>query len=285
MGDILNKMLDLFTILPTGAIVTIAFVFGVIIGSFLNVYLYRFHTGKSLSGSSHCLSCGTNLKAYELVPLFSYLALRGRCRTCSSYIPTRYFLVELLTGLLFVGVVLTATDIISMFHTLVFVSILVVIAVYDIYHMIIPDELVAALLVVVLSNQLYLHILGLPLNIFHYTIAAALGASLFLMLLWRVSKGTWIGFGDVKLVIPLALFVGYTSVFSMVVLSFWIGAIIGVLILLYQKIRRRSQPHLRFLSSELTIKSAVPFAPFLILGYLAVIFFEIDVISLLSYAP
>ena len=263
----------------------LAFVFGVIIGSFLNVYIYRFHTGKSLMGSSHCLSCGTGLKAYELIPLFSYLGLFGKCRTCRSYIPHRYFLVELLTGLLFVGVVLTSADVITMFHTLFFVSVLVVIAVYDIYHMIIPDELVGALMVTVISNQLYLHILGLPLSVFGYNILAALLGSLFFMLLWRVSKGTWIGFGDVKLIIPLALMVGATAVFSMIVLSFWIGAIVGVGILAVQKIRHMTQPHRRFLPSELTMKSAVPFAPFLILGFLAVLFFQVDVISLLSYAP
>lgn len=269
--------------LPTSFIVVCSFVFGVIIGSFLNVYLYRFHTGKSLMGSSHCLSCGTSLKVYELVPLFSYLAQLGRCRTCQSYIPRRYFLVELLTGLLFIGVALTSLDVVSKLHFFIFVSILVVIAVYDLYHMIIPDELVVALLVVVFSHQLYLHILGLPLIEFAWNIGAALGASLFLMILWRISKGTWLGFGDVKLVVPLSLVVGYASVFSMVVLSFWIGAIIGLILLMVQKMRLRGQPHLRFLPRELTMKSAVPFAPFLILGFLAVFLFDINVIQLLSY--
>lgn len=274
----------LFAQFPLYGIIFFALVFGVIIGSFLNVYIYRFHTGKSLMGSSHCLSCGTALRSYELVPLFSYMALRGRCRTCRSYIPSRYFLVELLTGLLFVGAVLVAVDVLTLIHMLVIMSLLVVVAVYDMYHMVIPDELVVGLLVVVLSLQLYTHILGLPLQVFWFNIAAALLASLFFMVLWRVSRGTWIGFGDVKLVVPLALAVGYAQVFSMVVLSFWIGAIIGVGIMLWQKARRHNQLHLRFLPAELTLRSAVPFAPFLILGYLAVYFFEIDVITLLSYA-
>lgn len=275
----------IFATLPTYLIVAMTFFFGVIIGSFLNVYIYRFHTGKSLMGSSHCLSCARPLKAYELVPLFSYVFLRGRCRTCHSYIPSRYFLVELLTGLLFVGVVFTVMDFISILHYLVIVSILVVIAVYDIYHMVIPDELAASLLIVVLSNQLYLQIVGQPAMAFYYTIAAALAGSLFLILLWRISRGTWIGFGDVKLVVPLGLSIGYTSVFSMIVLSFWIGAIVGILIIGIQKLRLRGQPHLRFMAKELTMKSAVPFAPFLILGYLVVLFFGIDVVSLLTYAP
>ncbi len=274
----------LLSTLPTSLLATIAFMFGVIIGSFLNVYIYRFHTGKSLMGNSHCLSCATPLKFYELFPLFSYLFLRGRCRTCHSYIPSRYFWVELLTGSLFVGVVLTVNDIYSMFFLLATVSVLVVIAVYDIYHFIIPDELTLAVLGLVLGNQFYLHLTGVPLVNFAWNIMAALLASLFLLLLWRFSDGRWIGFGDVKLVIPLALGVGYASVFSLVVLSFWIGALVGLILLGYQKIKRRGQPHLRFLPAELTIKSAVPFAPFLILGYLTVLFWGIDVVSLLSYA-
>lgn len=235
-------------------------------------------------GSSHCLSCGHSLSPFELVPLLSYLILWGRCRACSSYIPVRYFLVELLTGVLFVAAVLTATDIMMLIHTLVMISILVVVAVYDMYHMVIPDDLVFALVCVVMSSQLYLLITGMTVATFAWNIGGALIASLFFITLWKVSKGTWIGFGDVKLIIPLALSVGYLSAFSMVVMSFWIGAVVGIGIILVQKFHRSRQPHLRFLPSELTLKSAVPFAPFLILGYLAVLFFGVNVVSLLTYA-
>jgi len=273
------------TDIPTNLLVFIALGFGIIIGSFLNVYIYRFHTGKSLMGSSHCLSCGTPLKPYELVPLFSYIFLRGRCRTCKAIIPSRYFLVELLTGVLFVTVVLVASDIVEMIFLLVLVTVLVVIAVYDFYHMIIPDELVLAILAVVFINEVYLHVMGLPIIVFAWNLLATTLGSLFLWALWRVSKGKWIGFGDVKLVFPLGLAVGYQSVFSMIVLSFWIGAIVGIILLGIQKLRKRGQPHLRFLPEELTIKSAVPFAPFLILGCLSVLFFEIDVVDLLIYDP
>lgn len=275
----------LLTDIPTSLLIFIAFGFGVIIGSFLNVYIYRFHTGKSLSGHSHCLSCGTPLKPYELVPLFSYLVLRGRCRTCKAIIPPRYFLVELLTGILFVAVVLTVSGIVEMFYLLMLVSVLVVVAVYDLYHMIIPDELVLVILSLVLLNELYLHITGLPVMVFAWNLLGALLGSFFLWALWWFSKGKWIGFGDVKLVFPLGIAVGYQAVFSMIVLSFWIGAIAGMLLLGIQKLRKSGQPHLRFLPEELTIKSAVPFAPFLILGCLAVIFFEIDVVDLLIYDP
>jgi len=273
----------IFDTLPVSFITIMSFTLGVIIGSFLNVYIYRFHTGKSLAGHSHCLSCGHGLRFYELVPLVSYVCLRGRCFKCQSYIPSRYFWVELLTGLLFVLATFTVTDTVAWFHLVIILSLLVVIAVYDFYHMVIPDELVGALLVIVLSSQLYELILGASVVVFAYNLLAAMFGSLFLAFLWRISRGTWIGFGDVKLVIPLGISVGFGAVFSMIVLSFWIGAILSLILLAYQKLKQSGQPHLRFMAGGLTMKSAVPFAPFLILGYLAVLFWHIDVVSLLTY--
>jgi leader peptidase (prepilin peptidase)/N-methyltransferase len=278
-------MLSVFSDLPVTFVIISTFIFGVIIGSFLNVYIYRLHTGKSLSGSSHCLSCGTSLKFYELVPLFSYLVLMGKCRTCQAVIPSRYFLVELLTGLLFVAVVFSVADTISLFLFWFLMSVLVVIAVYDLYHMIIPDELVLALLATAFLHEFHMLVIGLSVTTFAYDILFAFLGSLFLFMLWRMSEGRWIGFGDVKLFLPLGMLVGYTGVFSMLVLSFWIGAIIGLLLLAFQYFKKRGQPHLRFLTRELTIKSAVPFAPFLISGFLAVFFLDLDVVSLITYVP
>ena len=111
----------------------LAICFGVVIGSFLNVYIYRFHTGKSLAGHSHCLSCGRTLKWYELFPLISYLALRFRCRTCGCRIPARYFLVEALTGILFALTVTLTTNLSEVLLWWYILSVLVVITVYDLY--------------------------------------------------------------------------------------------------------------------------------------------------------
>lgn len=215
--------------------------------------------------------------------MFSYLALRGRCRTCASHIPSRYFLVELLTGLLFVGVVLTESSLWLLGIMLALVALLVVVAVYDLYHMVIPDEFVLAATALALARWLYLLTTGVPTTEFFFSMAAAVGAGLFFFLLWYVSRGTWIGFGDVKLVVPLALALGYGATFSLVVLSFWIGAGVGLVIMATQKLRLRGQPHLRLLDRELTMKSAIPFAPFLILGFLTVYLFGVDVVALLTY--
>ncbi len=269
--------------LPFSYTLIMAFLFGIIIGSFLNVYIYRFHTGKSLSGNSHCMSCAQTLNWYDLFPLLSYLYLCGRCRQCSARIPSRYFWVELVTGLLFVLVIAVVTNPLLWLPLLFMVSLLVIIAVYDIYHMIIPNELVialsAAVLVVVGYN------LGADWswwNLGSTVISGGIGFSFFAGL-WAYSKGRWLGFGDAKLAAPLGALVGLSGIFSMIVLSFWIGAGISLCLIFWQRYLSRGQRHLRFMNTPLTIQSEVPFAPFLILGFLAVYFGGVDVLTLFQY--
>ena len=262
---------------------TVAFGFGVIIGSFLNVYIYRFHTGKSLAGSSHCLSCGRDLKWYELIPLFSYLGLCGRCRTCGSRIPARYFWVELSTGVLFVLSVWLTTDIFKILLLWLIVSVLVVITVYDLYHFIIPDKPIIVLAVLAFVYLAYNHYLyPYKNNLFIYEVATALAGAAFFFVLWFMSKGKWLGFGDVKLAFPLGLLVGPVYVFSFVVLSFWIGSVISLFLLYWPKLRWGKYP-LRLTSTTLTMKSAVPFAPFLVASCLVVLFFRLNVLDLFHF--
>lgn len=261
----------------------VAFILGAIIGSFLNVYIYRFHTGKSLAGHSRCLSCGKRLRWFELIPILSYLAIRGRCRDCKSYVPVRYMLVETLTAFLFF---LTLTVTTSFFEILILwfvVSLLVVIMTYDFYHFIIPDSLTITLLTAILVLTTYGALLRpFDWTTFGFEVLFALCGSAFFLLLWVVSKGVWLGFGDVKLVFPLGLLVGGASVFSFIVLSFWVGAGVSICLLAIQR-WRRGKSHLRLVSPAITMKSAVPFAPFLISGALLTFFFKINVLSLFSF--
>jgi len=270
--------------LPPAYLIINSFIFGVIIGSFLNVVLYRLHTGKSLSGHSHCMSCGKRLRAIELVPLFSYLALRGRCKGCQAAIPSRYFFVELMTGLLFVAVVATAEDLASLLFMLVFTALLIVVAVYDYRHLIIPDDMVFLLTAVAVLQAGYLLLMSHDTLAFALSFGAAFLGSIFFYSLWYMSAGKWIGFGDVKLAFPLGLMVGATAVFSMIVLSFWVGAVVGLGILALQYGLRKWGRSGRFLKRKLTMKSALPFAPFLIVGFLIVYLAEVNVVSLLTYA-
>ena len=273
--------IQLTELFPPALLQTYAFLLGVIIGSFLNVYIYRFHTGKSLSGKSHCLSCGTPLTPIELVPLFSYLGLRGKCRTCGCRIPIRYFLVELLTGVLFLWAVLFTQNLLFLLVLWFLLALLIIITVYDIYHFIIPDALtITVTFGVVAWYGLKWLKGGYALETLGVDVMVALAGAGFLYILWYVSKGTWIGFGDVKLAIPLGWWVGASSVFSFIVLSFWIGAAVSLVILGYQRWQGRGQDHLAKGGQGLTMKSAVPFAPFLVASCVFIIFTSFNVLSL-----
>ncbi|MGH7249668.1 MAG: prepilin peptidase, partial [Minisyncoccia bacterium] len=132
----------------------IFFVFGLIIGSFLNVVILRFNTEKSFGGRSACMSCQSALAWYELIPVFSFLGLGGRCSNCKTRISIQYPLVELFTGFVFAALFLKFQEI-FFFSTPVFIltyayyavafSILIIVAVYDIRHKIIPDSLALTL--------------------------------------------------------------------------------------------------------------------------------------------
>lgn len=268
-------------ILPLWYQYTMVAVFGLIIGSFLNVYIYRFHTGKSLQGHSHCLSCGSGLKPYDLIPLVSYLVLQGRCRVCGCHIPVRYFIVELLTALLFMASYYIARDVYELIFLFIAMSLLMVITVYDIRHYVIPDTLTLVLTLVTVLWYGTLLIKGDAWIGVAWSIIAALAGTSFFFLLWFVSKGAWLGFGDVKLAFPLGLIAGPTLVFSMIVYSFWVGAAISLLIIGIGKMLR-GQVRLGMWSGQLTIKSVVPFAPFMIAGCLIVLFTKFNVLSLFS---
>lgn len=277
--------MELLTLLPLWYQYVLVGLLGLVIGSFLNVYIYRLHTGRSLAGSSHCLSCGTPLRWYELLPVLSYLSLRGRCRTCTSYIPFRYVLVETLTATLFLIEFYRHGSSYELLFSFVLMSILVMIAVYDIYHFIIPNELVAALGVVAVPMVLWSQVPGTLVEVavaLGWHAAAALAAAAFYAALWRISSGRWIGFGDVKLALPLGFIIGLPAVFSFVVLSFWVGAIMSVSYLGILQLLKRGQRHLRFQLVPLTIKSEVPFAPFLIISFLLVWWFDVSVLNIFT---
>lgn len=268
------------------------FVLGTVIGSFLNVVIYRLHTGKSLSGRSHCLSCGVHLSWYELVPILSYVAQRGKCRSCRARIAPRYLYGELFTGLLFFSVAnIFLSDAVALVLTLGIVALLVVILVYDLRHTIIPDELVLYLGVLAIVYILWSLHIGAIARPFFDMLFGAIVPAVFFGALWYISAGRWIGLGDAKLAIPLGLMLGMNDSLSMLMLAFWIGAIVGVGGLVLKQIPYSSahalyggQPSLLFLSRRLTMKSEVPFAPFLICAFLLVHLGHLDAFAIVNAA-
>lgn len=256
----------------------LVFVFGLIIGSFLNVVILRYHSGQSLAGRSHCLSCGANLSWLELFPVVSFLIQGGRCRECHCKISWQYPLVELLTGFLFVLVFFSfgaGTNLIWVVYYLVVVSLLVAVTVYDLKHKIIPDLFVflIGLLALLKPWLVFLEKKGLAFVISDYKTALLGGgiAGLVFFLLWFFSAGRWLGFGDVKLAFAVGLLLGPSKVWTAMVLAVWLGAIAGLALIVLSKTK------LFGFNKYFTIKSELPFAPFIVLGVILNLIFQINV--------
>lgn len=241
------------------------FLLGLIVGSFLNVVIYRYNTGLSVArGRSRCLACARDLRWHELLPLFSFAIQRGRCRRCFTRLSWQYPLVEALTAILFVICYWTFGISVSLLLHLVISCLSLVILVYDLRHKIIPDGLVYAFIALALVATLAQRDLLLLGN----HVLAGLLLFAFFGGLWWVSRGRWMGFGDAKLGLGVGLLLGLAGGFSAVVLAFWIGAVASLAILAYNKLSRRR---------GLTLKSEVPFAPFIILGLWLNLFFHLYV--------
>lgn len=258
----------------------IVFVFGAIIGSFLNVVVLRYKTGRSVGGRSFCFSCGKILTALELIPLFSFLFSFGKCRGCKSRISWQYPSVEFITGIVFLIIFLKvalfsafATLAALLFFWFVF-SILIAISVYDLKHKIVPDLLVF----IFGASSLLWMILSHPLDYFSTTLGVfdlLSGPILFLpfFILWYVSDGAWMGLGDGKLAIGIGWSLGFVGGVSAVILGFWIAAFVAIILLAVQKVWNKR-------GSNLSGKSEIPFAPFLVLGMLLAFLFNPDLFNL-----
>lgn len=256
---------------------------GLIVGSFLNVVVLRLHTGRSTSGRSGCMSCGTQLAWTDLIPVVSFLILRGRCRECKSAISHQYWLVELATAVLFVLVWQQGFGIVATALAFTLISLLVAITAYDIRHTIIPNKLVypfVGLAFVANTPMLGTFTLAeLPLYVL-LVIASGVVTALPLFLLWLVSRGAWMGLGDAKLALGFGFILGAYGGLMAVMLGFIAGAVIGLTLLGFGKVIK--QVPLSPTGATLTIKSEIPFAPFLILGFLLVFLFDVDVLLLVD---
>jgi prepilin signal peptidase PulO-like enzyme (type II secretory pathway) len=255
------------------------FILGTIIGSFLNVVIYRFNTGKSITrGRSICMSCNRTLMWYELIPVLSFLISSGKCRRCRSIISHQYPLVEIISGLMFVLVSYHFLPILSysqgMFITLLVASmsafsLLLVITVYDIRHKIIPDPLVYAFIVVsfvfMFINQTPGGSLFTLPSVTHILAGPALAIPF--ALLWLLSRGKAMGLGDAKLILGIGFMLGMTAGLAALILAFWTGSVVGILALF--------MGHRKF-----NVKSEIPFAPFLALGAVIAFLFNLTIFSL-----
>jgi len=224
----------------------VAFVFGAVIGSFLNVVAYRLPRGESLvSPPSHCPGCKAPVKPYDNIPIVSWLLLRGRCRSCGTPISARYPLVELLTAAAFAAVVAVRGVDDDLLLELPFVAALIALAAIDFDHKLLPNKIVYPLAVFGVVATLLVDSEQLAENLI-----AGAGGFLFLFLaVLAYPRG--MGMGDVKLAGAMGVYLG-ASVIPALLIAFLVGSVAGIAIIAREGAAAR--------------KKAVPFGVFLAIG-------------------
>jgi len=257
----------------------IIFILGLIIGSFLNAIIYRLKIKKSfLKGRSFCPFCKHFLNWQDLIPVLSFFILKGKCRYCQKKISWQYPLVELITGILFV-LIFRHLDfrfdltfgfwILDFFYYLLVSSFLIIIFVYDLRHFIIPDKIIYPAIFIVLLFRIWdlfgnwelgIGILKPVLN----PLASAIVASAFFLVIVLVSRGKAMGVGDIKLAFFMGLFLGFPDILVALFFAFLIGGIIGIGLIL---------------AKRKTLKSEVPFGPFLVTGTFIALFWGKIIVS------
>ncbi len=274
----------------------ILFVFGLAVGSFLNVIALRYRPKleaesrgsflKTIGGRSKCPVCRKTLIWYELIPIFSFLIQKKKCRHCGHLISLQYPLVEILSGLIFVFVPLSLSSSLSIVIIWLLVFLLfLLLSIIDFRQYIIPDSINLSLavlgIILIISQSLNLSIfqssfLGYYANLFDFPflnpqssilnshLFAALIVVLFFGAIILLSKGKAMGLGDFNLVAALGLIFGWPDILMILFLAFIIGAIFSVVLLIGKKKK---------------IKEAVPFGPFLIVASSLTFFFGYQIID------
>ncbi|MPW25123.1 prepilin peptidase [Alkalibaculum sp. M08DMB] len=213
------------------------FVLGIVVGSFLNVVIYRVPMKESIVlPPSHCQTCNSRLKPQDLIPIVSWIILKGRCRYCGTSVSYRYAFVEFIVGVLFVFTYIQVGIGSELIRFLLITSLLIPIIFIDIDHFIIPDQLnIFGLILFIILNLVFSFIPWLD---------AVLGATVGmvpLLVLVLLTRGNGMGLGDVKLMAMLGLFLGWELALLSLFLSFILGGFLGV-VLLITKVKGRKEP-------------------------------------------
>ncbi len=236
------------------------FIFGLAVGSFLNVLIYRLPQGLSLFGRSLCPKCRGKISWYDNIPLVSYFLLGGKCRKCHSPIGWQYPIVELTTGVLFLLIAfLFPSGLLALFYYLFIISSLIVVFFTDLRYGIIPDKIVYPAtiisLIYIILNTKYL---------IQNSLFSAVGATLFLGSFFLITRGRGMGLGDVKLAFLLGLFLGFPKIIPAFYLAFLTGAAVSSILILAGKKR---------------FGQTISFGPFLVFGTILVFFFHEKILA------
>lgn len=261
--------------------IIIFFILGLIIGSFLNAVVYRLNAVESLLERSHCPKCRKKIRWFDNIPLLSFIILSAKCRDCGEKISWQYPITEFFTGVVFAFIgnyfflsYDSASWLLTAYYLVIF-SLLIVIFIYDLKYMEIPMLVLWMGVVVTVvyflaadwqSFRLATSILDLK------TMSGVMGglvAFMFFFGLAAYSKETWMGYGDAYIGMLAGFIVGWPNIIWTLVLSFAVGAIISIGLIIARK---------------KTMKSQVPFAPFLVLSVFLIIILP-QIFPVLKYFP
>jgi leader peptidase (prepilin peptidase)/N-methyltransferase len=240
-------------------VVGLIFMFGLCIGSFLNVCIYRLPSSMSIVNPSRsiCPQCNNAISFYDNIPVFSYLWLKGRCRHCQAPISLRYPLVELMTGIISVDVFFMFGLTFSGLIYFIFISSLLVITFIDIDHKIIPDVITIPGIPIGLAASFVL-----PAMTFKASLLGLLaGGGSLLIVAWTynlITRKEGMGGGDIKLLGMIGTFIGWKGVLFTIFAASVAGTFVGVLVMLVK---------------GKDLKFAIPFGPFLSIGAMSYLFF------------
>lgn len=249
--------------MPQPLLIVYLFVLGVSIGSFLNVLIDRLPKDKKITGRSSCDFCHRKLAWLDLVPVFSFIFLGGACGYCKKKLSYYYPIVEITTGLFFVLSWLYMDPIQKGFYNdtavkilyLGIISILIVIFFTDWKYQIIPDQIQISFFL--LTAVLFIAY-GLSLQEISYHVLGGFIVLLPILIIFLLTKGRGMGFGDVKLAFVIGFFLGIKNGLTVIYIAFILGAIIGILLILLKQKK---------------LKSKIAFGPFLVAGIFTLLFF------------
>ena len=228
---------------------TFFFLLGAIMGSFFNVIIYRLPNKISIvKPPSHCPGCGEKIHWKDNIPILSYLILNGKCRNCDFHIPINYLIVETISAFFFLFSYLRFGISLELFSFLTFVSLLIPISFIDLRTTLIPDSLSISGIVLGLAFSVFR---GLALISFIGIVAGAILILTIIVVGKKVYKQDVMGYGDVKLTAMIGAFVGWAGMLLTVMIGSCLGAVYGLV-----QIKR----------GNLTMKSQIPFGPYLAIG-------------------